>query len=107
MPKKFTKRVENFVCDHCGRKVEGTGYTDHCPDCLWSKHVDNNPGDRQADCAGLMEPIAAERKGAIWRILYQCRKCGYRHFNRAAPDDNIDKIIELSKNPTPVGNSRL
>lgn len=80
-------------------EVQGTGYTDHCPNCLWSKHVDVYPGDRGEECGGMMEPLAAERKGDTWRIFYRCQKCGYKHFCRAAPDDNIDKIIELSKNP--------
>ncbi len=101
MPKKFIKRVENFVCEKCGVEVEGTGYTDHCPNCLWSKHVDVNPGDREEDCGGLMKPIGAERKGDTWRIFYQCQKCGCKHFNRTASNDNMDKIIDLSKNPIP------
>lgn len=99
MSKKFIKREEDFICDYCGTEVKGTGYTDHCPDCLWSKHVDVDPGDRQETCQGMMEPIAAERKGDSWRIYYKCQKCGYRYVNRAAPNDNVDKIIELSKNP--------
>jgi predicted RNA-binding Zn-ribbon protein involved in translation (DUF1610 family) len=99
MSKKFAKRVEDFVCQVCGVKVKGSGYTDHCPNCLWSKHVDVNPGDRQADCGGLMEPIGAVKKGDNWQIFYKCQKCGYKRFNRVAPDDNIDKVIELSKKP--------
>lgn len=99
MSKKFVKRIEDFVCQKCGRQVKGTGYTDHCPNCLWSKHVDVNPGDREEDCGGMMKPIGAERKGDNWRIFYKCQKCGYQHVNRAAPNDNIDKIIELSRKP--------
>jgi len=99
MTKKFSRRVENFVCQNCGVEVQGTGYTDHCPNCLWSKHVDVYPGDREEECGGMMEPVAAERKGDAWRILYKCQKCGYKHFNRSAPDDNLDVIIQLSKNP--------
>jgi len=45
--KKFQKRIENFTCEKCGLFVKGTGYTDHCPNCLWSKHMDINPGDRK------------------------------------------------------------
>jgi len=51
--KKFQKKKEDFKCEKCGREVIGTGYTNHCPDCLWSKHVDVNPGDRQSKCLGL------------------------------------------------------
>ncbi|MBR6751902.1 MAG: RNHCP domain-containing protein, partial [Alphaproteobacteria bacterium] len=46
--KQFVKRVENFTCAHCGAEVFGNGYTNHCPKCLWSRHVDNNPGDRMS-----------------------------------------------------------
>jgi len=55
--KRFQKRIEDFVCERCGAFVKGTGYTDHCPECLWSKHVDVNPGDREAECGGLMEHV--------------------------------------------------
>ena len=58
--KRFNRRIEDFTCEHCGTEVHGNGYTNHCPNCLWSKHVDINPGDRAADCGGLMEPIAVE-----------------------------------------------
>lgn len=49
--KHFTKTVEDFICAHCGTHVRGNGYTNHCPECLWSKHVDNNPGDRDQNVA--------------------------------------------------------
>ena len=55
--KQFVRRREDFVCEHCGTKVVGDGYTNHCPKCLWSKHVDIMPGDRAEDCQGLMRPI--------------------------------------------------
>ncbi|HLL91284.1 MAG TPA: RNHCP domain-containing protein, partial [Tepidisphaeraceae bacterium] len=55
---RFTRQVEDFTCGHCGRSVRGNGYTNHCPGCLWSRHVDVNPGDRAAACGGLMEPVA-------------------------------------------------
>ncbi|HYC79501.1 MAG TPA: RNHCP domain-containing protein, partial [Candidatus Binatia bacterium] len=55
--KLFQRTPENFVCENCGTKVSGNGYTNHCPNCLYSKHVDNNPGDRLNKCHGLMEPI--------------------------------------------------
>jgi Zn finger protein HypA/HybF involved in hydrogenase expression len=36
--KNFVRRKENFICEACGKKVTGDGYTDHCPACLWGKH---------------------------------------------------------------------
>ena len=53
MSATFIRKTEDFICEHCGREVRGNGYTNHCPYCLWSKHVDINPGDRAAGCGGL------------------------------------------------------
>ena len=46
--KLFSKKDESFVCENCKKEVEVLNYTsrDHCPFCLYSKHVDINPGDR-------------------------------------------------------------
>ena len=97
--KRFTKIDEEFICDNCGNKVEKLGYTsrDHCPKCLYSKHVDINPGDRMENCHGNLVPISVEtnpKKGYV--IIYKCNKCGKIRKNKAAEDDNIDKIIKLS-----------
>jgi hypothetical protein len=55
--------ARSFSCEHCGVEVSldapGTTHRNHCPSCLWSRHLDRNvPGDRKADCTGGMEPIA-------------------------------------------------
>jgi len=97
--KRFQKRVEDFVCEKCGNKVEGKGYTDHCPQCLWSKHVDVNPGDRKSECGGLMEPIGVEVKSDQYTIYYRCTKCGFKHRVKSAPDDNFDEIIKIANRP--------
>jgi len=96
--KKFQKKVEDFICEKCGNFVKGTGYTDHCPNCLWSKHVDINPGDRRAECDGLMKPIGVEVKGDKYIIHYQCEKCGYKFRVKAAPNDNFEEILKLATN---------
>ena len=59
---KFTMIDEDFICDFCGFHVSHLGYTarDHCPNCLFSLHVDNNPGDRMCQCHGKLKPIAIE-----------------------------------------------
>ncbi len=97
MAKRFQKRKEDFVCANCGAFVIGNGYTDHCPNCLYSKHVDINPGDRRANCGGLMEPIGLEVKNGAYRIKYRCLKCGYRHWVKAAANDNRQALIKLSQ----------
>ncbi|MGB9911298.1 MAG: RNHCP domain-containing protein [Microgenomates group bacterium] len=100
--KKFQKRKEDFVCEICGIKVRGTGYTNHCPSCLWSKHVDINPGDRQANCGGLMEPLGVIQKKGQWKIIHRCQKCGIRKANKTSPHDNFEKIIKLSQKPLKI-----
>ncbi|MCR4917494.1 MAG: RNHCP domain-containing protein [Alphaproteobacteria bacterium] len=96
--KKFTKTVENFTCTHCGAAVFGNGYTNHCPHCLWSKHVDDNPGDRAAKCGGMMRPVSIERDGERFIIIHKCEKCGKTIRQHSASDDDMDAIIELSAN---------
>lgn len=92
---KFIKKIENFVCEKCGTKVVGNGFTNHCPNCLWSKHLDIHPGDREEVCEGLMEPLAAEVKHDDYVIHFKCLRCGFRHKVRAAANDNFEIILKL------------
>ena len=96
--KKFTMRDENFICENCGKDVLKLNYTarDHCPYCLYSKHVDIMPGDRQNECKGLLEPIAIEKFKDTYKIVYKCLKCNQIHKNIMATDDNMDLIINLT-----------
>ncbi len=96
--KSFSEKDESFICDNCGAKVEKLNYSsrDHCPKCLFSKHVDINPGDRQNDCKGFMKPIGVEKYKNKYKIIYKCLKCNKEHKNITADDDDIDKIIEIS-----------
>jgi len=98
MGQKFKKTIEDFICQHCGNLVKGTGYTDHCPKCLWSKHVDIYPGDRKSKCNGMMKPIGVEVKANKYIIYYQCIKCGYKHRVKSSPDDDFNEILKLTKN---------
>ncbi len=97
--KTFTRRIENFTCAHCGADVLGNGYTNHCPKCLWSKHVDNNPGDRQSTCGGMMKPIAVAPDKDGYIITHKCEKCGKTIKQHTAENDDIDTIIAISSNP--------
>ncbi len=96
--KAFTKTIEDFNCAHCGAVVRGNGYTNHCPHCLWSCHVDNNPGDRLATCGGMMRPISVETDGVKFIITHQCEKCGKIKRQRTSDNDDIDAIINISRN---------
>ncbi len=97
MVKKFTRTIENFICGHCGKKTKGNGYTNHCPKCLWSKHVDNYPGDRENSCQGLMEPINIEFQKGIYHIIHKCIKCGLTARCKSSTEDDINALTALSE----------
>ena len=97
--KKFKMIDESFICENCKKEVTPLGYTarDHCPHCLYSKHLDINPGDRKSNCHGALKPIGIEKtKKTDFKIMYKCQKCGHQTKNIQAIDDNIDEIIRLS-----------
>ena len=96
--KVFAKNDSGFICGNCGREVPPLGYSsrNHCPFCLYSKHLDIMPGDRQSDCHGLLKPVGIEKFKDTFKILYRCNKCGFEHKNIVANDDNMDLIINLS-----------
>lgn len=89
---------ENFICENCGKEVKKLNYSarDHCPNCLYSKHVDIMPGDRQSNCHGLMKPFEIEKYRNTYKIIYKCQKCNKIKKNIIAKDDDFEKIIELS-----------
>ncbi len=94
--KKFQRTTENFICEKCSFSVEGNGYTNHCPKCLWSKHVDIHPGDRAADCGGLMKPIKVEMKSGEYIILHECQRCGHNKKNKVQIEDDFDIVIKIT-----------
>lgn len=87
-----------FICENCKRQVSPLVYSarDHCPFCLYSKHLDIFPGDRMNLCKGLMKPIGIEKFKDTYKIIYKCSKCGEMHKNIVANDDDFDLIINLS-----------
>jgi len=105
--RRFVKQGTNsaFVCGHCGLDVQpllNGSVRNHCPACLHSVHLDVFPGDRAADCGGLMVPVGVEshpKKG--WMILHRCATCGYEGRNKAALDDpaqpdSYDALLAVS-----------
>lgn len=96
--KKFKMRDESFVCENCHKNVQKLNYTarDHCPFCLYSKHVDINPGDRANPCKGLLVPIDLEKYKNTYKIIYKCSKCNQIHKNIISNDDEYSEIINLS-----------
>lgn len=95
---------ETFTCRVCGKPVmpegAGTGHRNHCPHCLSSVHVDNDPGDRASLCRGIMDPIGVwVRKNGEWALIHRCRSCGELHSNRVAADDNPTLLMSLAVKP--------
>lgn len=103
-----------FKCENCGKMIElksgvGTKHRNHCPFCLYSKHVDlRQSGDRQAECEGLMKPIGLTfkhegkdkygntRQGELM-LVHQClgKDCDEISINRIAADDDSQAIIDV------------
>lgn len=95
---------ESFTCKVCGRFVvpngAGSDHRNHCPYCLTSMHLDIEPGDREADCGGAMEPVAVwVRKNGEWAIIHRCKICGALSSNRIAADDNPMKLMSIAMKP--------
>ncbi len=97
--------LDPFTCRACGRTVTpggaGTDHRNHCPYCLSSMHVDNEPGDRASTCHGTMEAIAVwVRKGGEWALIHRCTTCGKMDSNRIAADDNPMRLMALALRPS-------
>lgn len=92
--KKFTRKIEDFTCDNCSFFVVGDGYTNHCPKCFCSKHVDTNPGDRKNLCQGLMKPLRIESKKGHFTVVHVCIKCKIEKPNKLG---QLDDLVELLK----------
>ena len=92
---------ESFKCGHCkafvGPTVGGGRHRNHCPVCLYSRHVDDaRMGDRASRCGALMAPVAKfYRPKGEEVILHRCLGCGLERHNRVAADDNDLLILQL------------
>lgn len=93
--KSFVRNKEDFTCQNCGAFITGNGYTNHCPQCFYSKHVDIQPGDRAQSCQGLMKPITVSGSTNNIVITHQCLICGFVRNNKLQKEDNIDGMISL------------
>lgn len=104
----MNKKAQNsgFICGNCGREVlplTNGSYRNHCPFCLYSLHIDNEPGDRASGCLGMMKPksvVYNPQKG--YQILHICEKCGFERRNMRAVDDrqpdDLEAILNLMRN---------
>ncbi len=100
--KNFIHINTSFKCKNCGENNPKLNKScrNHCKYCLFSQHVDQNtPGDRKSTCKALMQPFSAtqnSKKG--WIIKHKCTKCSKIIPNKAAEDDNFEKLIQLTQN---------
>lgn len=94
---------DTFICGQCGRTVappeHGTRHRNHCPHCLWSRHMDRTPGDRLSSCRGRMAPVAIWMRDGEWTLLHRCERCASIRSNRIAPDDNLPALMALAASP--------
>jgi RNHCP domain len=98
------REPSSFRCRHCGLDVStiavGTAHRNHCPNCLWSRHLDDTPGDRAVDCGSAMEPIAISVRGdGEWVVVHRCTGCDTLHLTRSAGDDNPLILLRLAVRP--------
>jgi hypothetical protein len=102
----------DFTCHYCQAHVctqpilSGVNNRNHCPYCLWSRHVDQfRAGDRMSACKAVMEPIGltvkqrqkkygSGRTGELM-LIHRCSDCGKLSINRIAADDLTERLMEL------------
>jgi hypothetical protein len=107
-PTRRPDGTEEFKCGHCrafiGPTVSGGKHRNHCPLCLWSRHVDKGrPGDRASDCRAMMQPIGMMyRANGEQMIVHRCLGCGSDRRNRVAADDNTIACLRLEPIAMPV-----
>ncbi|MHB1134327.1 MAG: RNHCP domain-containing protein [Chloroflexota bacterium] len=98
-------RREEFRCRHCGMFVVpvlcGGHHRNHCPYCLYSRHVDaRTPGDRASECGSAMAPVGYFlRPKGEYVVVHRCLNCGYERHNRVAADDDLDLLLRLPAVP--------
>jgi RNHCP domain len=103
---------ESFRCKTCHAHVHtlpalsGVQNRNHCPYCLWSRHVDlYDAGDRLSACKAPMEPIGLTIKesrnkyGSIFHgelmLIHHCNECGAVSINRIAADDMLETLLGI------------
>jgi hypothetical protein len=102
---------DGFYCGHCHVFVScttvlsGVINRNHCPYCLWSKHLDLfKPGDRLAACKGNMVPVALTLKKSYKKygeglgemmLVHMCTECSKISINRIAADDIAETIVGI------------
>jgi hypothetical protein len=82
----------NFTCEHCGKDVPWARFEgqdkprNHCPWCLWSKHVSIGEDDFPP-CNGMMRGTDVGNEQVVWR----CLGCGF--MMRGPTDDYMFRVL--------------
>jgi hypothetical protein len=97
----FIRKKEDFICGNCGFGMKGNGFTNHCSNCLWSKHVDVDPGDREEPCGGMMEPLEVKLEANKWGLIHVCAKCGFERKAILVEGDSVDEAIRIAEEGNP------
>jgi hypothetical protein len=101
----------DFKCAYCGVVVcaehllSGVNNRNHCPYCLWSRHLDlYAAGDRLSACKGSMRPVGLTMKhsrnkyaagGGELMLVHECIECGCLSINRIAADDDARNLFDV------------
>lgn len=102
----------DFKCAHCHYHVtansqfSGVVNRNHCPYCLWSKHLDlYRAGDRLSACKMPMMPVGLTTKRTNKKyfpqnqgelmLIHRCSGCGSLSINRIAADDNTELLYQI------------
>lgn len=113
MSRSYPQTFGDFKCAHCGHIVSsahwlsGVNNRNHCPYCLWSRHLDlYAAGDRLSACKAPMRPVAltckrsrnkyASGRGELM-LIHHCMDCDDVSINRIAADDDANTILDVFK----------
>lgn len=105
----------DFTCKYCGiyvssqSLVSGVNNRNHCPNCLYSRHLDLfQAGDRLCACKGMMAPVGLTVKritdkynsNALGELMlvHHCLACSSVSINRIAADDNNVNLLATFEN---------
>jgi hypothetical protein len=112
MYKTFINANADFTCKHCGwhittqSMVSGVKHRNHCPICLYSRHMDLfQAGDRLCACKGMMAPVGLTLKRSTDKyhgnhagelmLVHRCLDCGALSINRIAADDDPETLLMI------------
>ena len=95
----FKMKNESFICENCHKEIPvhpKWSARNHCPFCLFSKHLDEEfPWDRNSKCLWLMPPIDIDYKKNKWNMIkHRCIKCNKEMLNKVAPDDQFLEFVK-------------